>query len=115
MRAKNADMTPLCRNYCHYYKPGKNEELECNGFVVMQRIVRSGKTVKLDPPGPDVVAAAAVLSLLRTSVCPACAFQKEDCDFILTCGQAVPCGGMVLLSLLVERGELRIEEIEHAV
>lgn len=32
----------LCNNYCHYYKPDKDEELACLGFFIAERLMKKG-------------------------------------------------------------------------
>jgi hypothetical protein len=102
----------LCENFCAYFKPGKNEEIACEGFVVVQRLIERGKTIPLkkraksgsDPASADV---------LRASMCKACAFFESDCDFIMTGGKALPCGGFSLLHQLLDAGEITVEEIKR--
>ena len=104
--------TTLCRNTCSYYKPGKNEEMACQGFVVVYRIMERGKKLSLSRPGN--IAAASTLEGLRKRVCAVCSFQRSDCDFILTGGVAAPCGGVSLLSHLLEKGEVTLTEIDES-
>ncbi len=104
--------TSLCRTMCVYFKPGKNEEMMCQGFVVVQNIKRRGKDLSLSRPRGS--ASASTLEGLRKRVCAVCSFQPSDCDFILTGGTATPCGGLSLLSHLLERGEITLAEIEES-
>jgi predicted ATPase len=46
-------------------------------------------------------------------MCGFCSFFESDCDFILTGGKALPCGGFVLLRQLLDAGEVTIEEIKR--
>ena len=40
----------LCRNFCPYYKPSKDEELACLGFTVIERLIGKGWTIPFDTP-----------------------------------------------------------------
>jgi len=112
-RNKEPNLLELCVNHCTYYKPGKSEELQCQGFVAVQRIVTSGKALPLERPrraaSPDLQAREG----LKTCVCGPCAFREADCDFILTGGTAPPCGGFALLSHLLGSGVLTLDEIKE--
>ncbi len=111
MKKRSETDATLCANFCAYYKPGKNEELACEGLVVVRRLVEKGKKI---PPAKRGAALANPLSAdtLRNSVCMVCSFHESDCDFILTGGKAFPCGGFVVLSRLLDAGEITIEEIK---
>ena len=109
---KNTELAAvLCPNFCAYYKPGKNEELACEGFLAVGRLIEKGQKVPLGkrPPSPSSPASAAGL---REVLCRACPFHEADCDFILTNGKAAPCGGFVLLSHLLEAGDITLDEIK---
>jgi hypothetical protein len=100
---KNATLVKtLCLPYCHYYKPGRNEELLCRGAVVVQRLVESGRSLTINEnphPGIDCEYGEVV----RQLVCGACEFRERDCDFARD-RTACPCGGFVLLSELLKAG-----------
>jgi len=104
--------TTLCVNFCDYYKPGTNEELECQGFVVVHRLLKKGKRLSQARPGIASVPDARTREGLRSRVCSACSFREDDCDFMLSGGTAKPCGGFALLSHLLGSGDLKLEEIE---
>ncbi|OGW46653.1 MAG: hypothetical protein A2X57_07920 [Nitrospirae bacterium GWD2_57_8] len=101
----------LCLNFCKYYKPEKNEELECRGAVIVRRLMQNGRRVPLDRPAEMTGPSAIVVEKLKSSMCSDCDFLAEDCDFILTGGQAVPCGGFVLLAHLLDKGTIEIEDL----
>ncbi len=112
-RTKKRDIT-LCRNTCTYYKPGKNEDMMCQGFIVVQRMLGRGKQLPLMRPADAPTPAPGTFDGLREHVCAVCSFQRADCDFILTGGEAAPCGGVALLSHLLETGEVNLTEIDDA-
>ena len=97
----------LCVRYCAYYKPGKNEELACKGYAVMERLLRS-RRIDCEPYGrsPD----GSVRELLVQKMCMGCDFHEQDCDFIQDRTKP-PCGGFVLISQLIGSGTITLEEI----
>ena len=98
----------LCLNFCSYYKPGKNEELACRGYHVVERMIREGKSIDLATTVRKFDRARAEALVRR--VCVLCDFQKDGCDFMLD-RQAPPCGGFILLARLLESGDIIIEDI----
>jgi hypothetical protein len=114
MKKDPATGETLCRNFCAYYKPAKKEELACRGFVVVQRLIEKGRAVPLARPEAAVPPDKRVEESLRQRLCRACDFRENDCDFILTGGNASPCGGFALLVRLLGTGKITIEEIETA-
>ena len=111
-RKRAKEDATLCVNYCQYYKPGRNEELECQGFVVVHRLINKGRKLSQERPGTMSVPDARTLEGLKGRVCSACSFHAADCDFVLSGGTAAPCGGFALLAHLLGHGDLKLEEIE---
>jgi len=93
-------MRELCLNHCVYYKPGKDEELACLGFLVIKEMIEEGRSLDLaerwQPAGAEVE------RMLAKELCPRCPFNPDDCDYILKEGDAAPCGGFVALSGLIQ-------------
>jgi len=112
LRKKGKADTTLCRNFCQYYKPGRNEELACQGFVVVHRLIGKGKPLSQEKPRRTAVPDARTVEGLKGRVCAACSFHEADCDFILSGGRASPCGGYALLYHLLGSGDLTLEELE---
>lgn len=104
--------TTLCENLCSYYKPGKNEELACQGYIVVQRLISKGKRFPLARPARVTSPGPEALKGLVEGVCLQCSFREQDCDYIATGGSAPSCGGFLLLSHLVGSGELTLDDIE---
>jgi len=111
-RKKAKSDTTLCENFCVYYKPGRNEELECQGFIVVHRLISKGRALSQKRPGTASAPDARTREGLKSRVCSACSFREADCDFMLSNGTAAPCGGFALLSHLLGSGDLKLEEIE---
>jgi len=104
--------TMLCRNFCRYYKPGKNEELACQGFVAVHRLISKGRQLSQKKPRITAVLDARTVEGLKERICAVCSFHEADCDFILSGGTASPCGGYALLFHLLGSGGVTLEEIE---
>ncbi len=97
----------LCLPFCAYYKPGKNEELACRGYQVVERLMQSGKTIPFDVARDfDRRQAEALVK----AMCRACDFRKDGCDFVQD-RRAQPCGGFVLLARLLASGVIEIGDI----
>lgn len=111
MKKKREVGATLCVNCCTYYKPGKNEELACEGYAVVQRLIKSGKKISLEKRG-KALSNDASAAALRANMCRACSFFQSDCDFILTGGKALPCGGFALLHHLLDSGEITVEDLK---
>ena len=111
MKKKTSGAPPVCLNFCTYYKPGKNEDLQCQGFVVVQGLIKRGKQFSQHKPGIPAIPDAEAKEGLRQRVCLVCSFHAEDCDFILTNGNAPPCGGYLLLSHLLGSGDLLPDDL----
>jgi hypothetical protein len=77
----------------------------------VQRLIEGGRKLSLKKRGSSATKPATAQAL-RENVCRACSFRASDCDFILTEGKAAPCGGFVLLSLLLAEGEITLEDIK---
>ena len=99
----------LCGNFCSYYKPAKDEELACRGFIVVKQLIGKGKQV--DFKRADRRLSPLTEEDLRGVLCPTCPFYEGDCDFILQEGDALPCGGFIFLGLQIERGMIRIDDV----
>jgi hypothetical protein len=107
----------ICRPFCDFYKPGAKEELLCRGALLVERLVRQGRLHPGDfgdlrrdlpfPAGPETD--------LETAVCTGCPFENEDCDFrsLPPPEDARPCGGLLLLEQLRNKGRLSLEDLEE--
>ena len=107
MQKNEALIDVLCRPHCHYFKPGRNEELRCRGAQVVQRLIDSGWKPSLGGKLPEDIDHA-TRERITLTVCSACEFREQDCDFARD-RTAPPCGGIVLLSGLLKAGVIMIE------
>lgn len=103
----------LCENLCSYYKPSKDSELACMGFIVTERLIKSGKKIPFDI-SEQISDIAAGEKLIR-NMCASCAFYEAGCDFILKEGKALPCGGFILLERLIAMRIVTIDDIKNII
>jgi len=109
MRKKPPPDQTLCITFCHYYKPGKNEELSCRGRDVVERLMQKGKKITLQKSGQEIDRAA--VEMIVQKMCMACDFYKHDCDFMQD-RKAPPCGGFVFLAQLLGSGTIKLDDIK---
>ena len=95
----------ICRPYCIFFREGEKEEMACYGARIVAALVqrklvapehiRFTKDPELWPKHRPI---------LEAHVCSRCPFRAEDCDFQSDEPEddLEPCGGYVVLSLLVE-------------
>ncbi|MEW6110447.1 MAG: hypothetical protein AB1632_14980 [Nitrospirota bacterium] len=102
----------LCLNFCRFYKPAKDEELACMGFVAIERMIKKGKGIDFGKSG--MVPDAATVKILSEQLCHPCPFYDGDCDFAVHKDDASPCGGFILLGQLLEEGSINVEDIAEA-
>ncbi len=99
----------VCLGFCSYYKPGKNEELACQGYLVLERLALQGIPVggkRAEQPRNRTGE-----KLLVRTVCMACPFHEQDCDFMEN-STLPPCGGFLLLAQLLEAKDISIEDMK---
>ncbi len=99
----------LCLQFCPYYKPSKNEELACRGFVEVRTLLEEGRQISFHHRGGKV--RPETVSALVQKICRLCQFRREDCDFILKDHKAPPCGGFLFIGHLVDDGTISIDDV----
>jgi hypothetical protein len=109
----------LCRRFCAYFKPSTKEELECQGLLVVERLMKNGKAINFFVT--DRAYDYSMQEMLIQNMCTVCPFYQNDCDFILSKQSPVlnrqgtkrppPCGGFIILTHLVERNIITIDDI----
>ena len=107
---KEDDLTELCRNFCHYYKPEKNENIKCRGSLVVREMIDKGKDLCFDRT--DALLEDETLRILSVNLCPSCSFFDNDCDFAAHIETAPPCGGFIFLSQLVSEEVIKVEDMD---
>ncbi|UCE79366.1 MAG: hypothetical protein JSV13_01670 [Nitrospiraceae bacterium] len=106
----------LCGTWCSYYKPGKDEELACKGFIVVKQMMRNMVTIPFEKPDESDQARQLLsdsAARLASSLCPVCSFSAEDCDFADRLEGARPCGGFLLLMQFMEKKTVNIDDIRQ--
>lgn len=99
----------LCARFCSYYKPSKDEDLACMGYLAVERLVGAGRKIRFQKTGGPRTPSTE--KTLISVVCGPCPFRKEDCDFIAKAGDAPPCGGFILLCQLLDAGALCVDDL----
>lgn len=112
MKATDLDKT-ICLRYCHYYKPNKNEELECFGFTIIERLINKG--IKIYFKDFQHTADNIIDEELIQTICVICPFSQEDCDFFVKKTDAKPCGGISLLGYLIDSHSISIKDIKDVI
>jgi hypothetical protein len=111
---KNRGIDIICKNFCKFYKPEKDEALACRGFDLVLNLV-----------GEEKINEARILEitnftlsdypfdgLLKEHLCSKCDFVIDGCAFREGGGEKkIPCGGYLLLSQLLSKGLIKIKDI----
>ena len=100
----------LCSRYCPYYKPSKKENLACKGFLVVERFISDGNEIPLLKS--DKICDAGTEKILRENLCVPCPFYENDCDFAQCENGASPCGGFLLVGILIEESVITVDNIK---
>lgn len=120
----------ICMHLCSYFKPSKNEELACIGFTVVERLLKKGEKIPFDEIRKKLD--STTKEKLISEMCIACPFYENDCDFVITppspplgkvgkrAGRNAresppPCGGFILLGLLLEKHIVSIDDIKNII
>ncbi len=98
----------LCSRFCVYYKPGKEEGLACQGFLVVERLITGGKEITFERSGKELGTGTA--DILEGVLCRRCPFFAGDCDFAADKG-ASPCGGYLLIGQLLELRAVSVDDL----
>jgi len=98
----------VCEPHCRFYRPGAKEELACGGYRlfsdrVSAELAREWTRERRSTPLPQPFPHSARIEKL---ICATCPFRESDCDFMGkdSSAGAAPCGGYVLLTLLLQAG-----------
>jgi hypothetical protein len=99
----------LCARFCPYYKPGRKEDLRCNGFLVIEGLIKKGFQISffITEKGFD----PAIQESLLHSLCAVCPFFEDGCDFVRQKERSSPCGGFILLAYLLGTNIITIDNI----
>ena len=112
----------LCAPYCSFFRPGKDEELACNGFSVLMKLAASGLEIGVRPEKRDLQEKTE--KDLFDAMCSRCPFFKEDCDYASwqrgelaarLRKEVNPCGGFFFLGLCIEHGSMDIQVVNRVI
>jgi hypothetical protein len=101
----------LCQRFCPHFKPSKKDELACLGFLVIKRLLERGVKIPIEQPAMQTP--PGIKEELMITLCPACPFFQEDCDFVQRQENALPCGGFLLLKDLIHKKIIPIDIIRE--
>lgn len=96
------------------------------GFIVVEKLLKKGMKIpfnksnnKLKPDKEEE---------LKNTMCIVCPFYENDCDFVSTTPthplgkggiggvkKSIPCGGFILLGLLIEKSIFSIDDIQNII
>ncbi|MGB9715710.1 MAG: hypothetical protein ACPL1G_04800 [Thermodesulfovibrionales bacterium] len=103
----------LCLKFCPYYKPDKNQELACMGYYVVEDLFKKGNRIIFRKMRRN--AREEIKEKLKKEMCIYCPFYESDCDFIQQEGYFSPCGGFILLGILLESNLISFDDIIRSV
>ena len=112
----------VCAGYCAFYKPGKDEELACKGFLVLRDLKLPWD--EIDMNGQVKVVHGETMDHLYGILCVQCPFFDDGCDF--AAGRrgetresvrmdATPCGGFLFLGTCIDRGSIDIQVLNQVI
>jgi hypothetical protein len=103
----------LCQEFCSYYKPSSKDNIDCKGFLVIEKLLKRGRKIPFDKT--DEKPSDAIQGELIREMCIACPFYENDCDFVEKKKDAPPCGGFMLLANLLEKNIISIDDIQNII
>ncbi|MCL5985989.1 MAG: hypothetical protein M1371_05405 [Actinobacteria bacterium] len=109
---ENTLVNKICKGFCKYYKPEKNEELSCQGFIVAVELIKKGAETPTDKKYlTHLMLKPVTIKNIRQNLCGPCSFFENDCDFVQNIKGSPPCGGFILLGYMLEAGTITAKEI----
>jgi len=108
----------VCKPFCSFYREGVKEELICNGARLVEILIKKGALTPLKFSGIELGSSlsAGEYAQLEEIVCRPCPFLADGCDFRSAAPpvDAEPCGGFILLALLVGKDVVSIERLKES-
>ncbi len=105
----------ICEPFCVFYRAGDKEDLACGGALGVMKLVNSRalSPAVLSRLRLDKSTNFARNATLDTNICAGCPFFAADCDFQSDkeIPDAEPCGGYILLDMLLAEGLVSKEEL----
>lgn len=96
----------VCRKYCQYFREGTKEKEACEGLKMLAKLFEPPKNLPVLPEHEKSSVLKKHNHLLEKHVCARCDWRTDDCDYRSLCPppNAMPCGGLIFLALLIEKG-----------
>ena len=119
--SKNDFKEYVCRPYCTFYKEGQKEEMACRGaelseILALQKHISPGELPRFEK---NSRLWGRYRAILGKYVCAKCPFRDKDCDFMSEASGSAPdaeiepCGGFILLVLLIENDFIDMSSLEQ--
>lgn len=91
----------VCRGFCSFYNPGKNESIKCGTYDFL------AENLSTDELREAALAAIRHMDYsrdkeIRHMICKRCAFFADGCDFRRS-RRSPPCGGYAIVAWLFKR------------
>jgi len=100
----------VCSPWCRFYKGGK-EEMACAGLTLFQECFDWKDLNKLLQTLEPMKWDASRDEILNRVLCTACEFRVDGCGFREGEEDSPPCGGYILLELLVRQGLVQPDDL----
>jgi hypothetical protein len=105
-----------CAEHCRHYKPWRGEEPRCGAHQwLLQRALNvEGALDDLEKlRGVKPAMPLRFDALFLRTVCARCDYFPSQCSYRDPAGpaEAVPCGGIIVLSFLLDRGLISTQEL----
>lgn len=119
MADKATFQSTICRPFCRYFRPDHKEELACRAAQLVDDLLQRGLLRAPELPGNNRKIPSLWLDdapALGRVVCRPCPFAVDGCDFRENPRSAAvePCGGYILLRLLLADGRVAIVDLATA-
>ncbi len=105
----------ICRPLCKFFRDGEKKDMACRGAEVVELLIRDGmlQVYALPRAGKDPSLWKKKNRVLESSLCQYCSFRIDGCDFQSESPpiNAEPCGGYILISLLLKQGTIIKEDL----
>jgi hypothetical protein len=113
-RTKTNFIDYICRPYCVYFKEGAKEDMACLGARIAEKLSEQSffdpRAISMEK-NPSAWLNQSRDAALLEIVCRRCEFMDDDCDYRSDSPpeDTQPCGGLILLSLLMSRAIIDID------
>ncbi|MEJ5329653.1 MAG: radical SAM protein [Desulfobaccales bacterium] len=103
----------ICRHYCAFYRPERDEAEKCLGWVVAAHLLQESSELAAALEGAAPKPGSEAMAAVAQALCQYCAFRQHGCDFARGEAGAPPCGGGLALAGLLVQGRLSAASLEE--